>query len=196
MGAGHGGWLSDSFCNGFYGGSMEVFTHLAALHFHHDCTDHLLGLITQRNSSTLKILDISFSQNVSDSSAKFIVNCQSLTELDIIGTSLSGQVRRFSFPFSAKQCSEGYLEFKMNSVNYESVKIQTANCKLQYRNLPPLHRDAFCQFLFRWIYYCYNSKSTGKETGKTHLCALCCTVYTFTMVCNHFLIKYSQSLPI
>ena len=136
MGSGHGGWLSDSFCNGFYGGSMEVFTHLAALHFHHDCTDHLLGLITQRNSSTLKILDISFSQNVSDSSAKFIVNCQSLTELDIIGTSLSGQVRRFSFPFSAKQCSEGYLEFKMNSVNYESVKIQTANCKLQYRNLP------------------------------------------------------------
>ena len=124
MGAGHGGWLSDSFCNGFYGGSMEVFTHLAALHFHHDCTDHLLGLITQRNSSTLKILDISFSQNVSDSSAKFIVNCQSLTELDIIGTSLSGQVRRFSFPFSAKQCSEGYLEFKMNSVNYESVKIK------------------------------------------------------------------------
>ena len=102
MGAGHGGWLSDSFCNGFYGGSMEVFTHLVALHFHHDCTDHLLGLITQRNSSTLKILDISFSQNVSDASAKFIVNCQSLTELDIIGTSLSGQVRKFSFPFSAK----------------------------------------------------------------------------------------------
>ena len=102
MGAGHGGWLSDSFCNGFYGGSMEVFNHLVALHFHHDCTDHLLGLITQHNSSTLKILDISFSQNVSDSSAKFIVNCQSLTELDIIGTSLSGQVRKFSFPSSTK----------------------------------------------------------------------------------------------
>ena len=30
----------------------------------------------------------------------------------------------------------------------------------------------FCQFLFRWIYYCHSSKSTGKETGKTHLCAL------------------------
>ena len=136
MGAGHGGWLSDSFCNGFYGGSMEVFTHLVALHFHHDCTDHLLGLITQCNSSTLKILDISFSQNVTDSSAKFIVNCQSLTELDIIGTSLSGQVRKFSFPFSAKQRSEGYLKFKMKSVNYEIVKIQTANCKLQYMNPP------------------------------------------------------------
>ena len=71
---------------------MEVFNHLVAIHFHHDCTDHLLGLITQQNNSTLKILDISFSQNVSDSSAKFIVKCQSLTELDIIGTSLSVQV--------------------------------------------------------------------------------------------------------
>ena len=26
-----------------------------------------------------------------------------------------------------------------------------------------------CQFLFRWIYYCHSSKSTRKETGKTHL---------------------------
>ena len=33
-------------------------------------------------------------------------------------------------------------------------------------------RDAICQFLFRWIYYCHSNKSTGKETGKTHLCAL------------------------
>ena len=31
---------------------------------------------------------------------------------------------------------------------------------------------AFCQFLFRLIYYCHSSKSTGKETGKTHLCAV------------------------
>ena len=36
----------------------------------------------------------------------------------------------------------------------------------------PLHRGAFCQFLFRWIYYCHISKSTGKNTGKKHLCAL------------------------
>ena len=35
----------------------------------------------------------------------------------------------------------------------------------------PLHRGVFCQFPFRWIYYCHSSKSTGKETGKTHLCA-------------------------
>ena len=25
---------------------------------------------------------------------------------------------------------------------------------------------------FRWIYYCHISKSTGNETGKTHLCAV------------------------
>ena len=41
----------------------------------------------------------------------------------------------------------------------------------------PLNRGAFCQFSFRWIYYCHISKSTGKETGKMHLCALYWTSY-------------------
>ena len=35
-----------------------------------------------------------------------------------------------------------------------------------------MHRDAFYQFPFRWIYYCHSSKSTRKETVKTHLCAM------------------------
>ena len=35
------------------------------------------------------------------------------------------------------------------------------------------HRGAFCQFPFRWIHYYGSNKSSGKETGKTHLCALC-----------------------
>ena len=35
----------------------------------------------------------------------------------------------------------------------------------------PDHRDAFFKFPFRWIYYCHGSKSTGKKTVKTHLCA-------------------------
>ena len=35
-----------------------------------------------------------------------------------------------------------------------------------------VHRDAFCQSLFHWIYYCHSSKTTGKETVKTHLCTL------------------------
>ena len=33
-------------------------------------------------------------------------------------------------------------------------------------------RDAKHQFLFRWIYYCHSRKSTGKKTGKTHLCKI------------------------
>ena len=36
-----------------------------------------------------------------------------------------------------------------------------------------VHRGAFFQFPFRWIYYYGSNKSTGKESGKTHLCALC-----------------------
>ena len=35
-----------------------------------------------------------------------------------------------------------------------------------------LHRGAFCQFHFRWFYYYGRSKSNGKETDKTHCCAL------------------------
>ena len=35
-----------------------------------------------------------------------------------------------------------------------------------------MHRSAICEVLFRWIYYCHSSESTGKKTGKTHLCAL------------------------
>ena len=37
-----------------------------------------------------------------------------------------------------------------------------------------VHRGAFCQFPFRWIYYCHSSKSTGKETDKMHLCGVGC----------------------
>ena len=35
-----------------------------------------------------------------------------------------------------------------------------------------VHRGAFCQFLFLWIYYYGSNKFTGKETGKMHLCAV------------------------
>ena len=37
---------------------------------------------------------------------------------------------------------------------------------------PAVHRGVFCQFSFWWINYCYSSKPTGKETGKTHICAV------------------------
>ena len=52
----------------------------------------------------------------------------------------------------------------------------------------PLHRDAFCKFPFCWIYYCHSSKSTGKETGKTHLCALSCQA---SIVVQAILVKIS-----
>ena len=44
--------------------------------------------------------------------------------------------------------------------------------------LSPVHKGAFCQFLFRWVYYYGNNKSTGKETAKTHLCAVLCCAST------------------
>ena len=50
--------------------------------------------------------------------------------------------------------------------NYRSGK---KSDNLQYNTL---HRGAFCQFPFRWIYYYGSNKSTKKETCKTHLCAL------------------------
>ena len=48
----------------------------------------------------------------------------------------------------------------------------------------PLHGGAFWQFPFWWIYYCHISKSTGKETDKTHLCAL---FSIYTLLCNFWL---------
>jgi hypothetical protein len=43
-----------------------------------------------------------------------------------------------------------------------------------------LHRGAFYKFLFRWIHYCHSSKSTGKESGKMHLCGLgCYSLFSF-----------------
>ena len=41
----------------------------------------------------------------------------------------------------------------------------------------PMHRGAFCQFPFRWIYYYCSNKSTGEETSKTHLCAMIKLIY-------------------
>ena len=35
-----------------------------------------------------------------------------------------------------------------------------------------VHKGAFCQFPFRWIYYYGRTKSTEKEIGKTHLSAV------------------------
>ena len=52
-----------------------------------------------------------------------------------------------------------------------------------------VHRGAFCQFPFRWIYYCHSSKSTGKETGKKHICA----VDVFLQTTARFLVSHSMN---
>ena len=38
--------------------------------------------------------------------------------------------------------------------------------------LRTFHRGAFCKFPFQWIYYYGSNKSTGKETGKMHICGM------------------------
>ena len=52
-----------------------------------------------------------------------------------------------------------------------------------------LHRDAFSQFPFRWIYYCHNSKSNIKETGKTNICTLA-EILTYKDLINVGIYKY------
>ena len=89
MGSGHGGWLSDTFCNRFYTPCLEQFTHLVNLRFHHDCTDHLLHLVIAQNFPTLKIIDVSFSQNVSDASSEDLALCCNLQELDLVGSGVT-----------------------------------------------------------------------------------------------------------
>ena len=50
-----------------------------------------------------------------------------------------------------------------------------------------LHRGAFCQFPFRWIYYCHSSsKSTGKETGKTQNSAVVYRADILTIFRSYF----------
>ena len=71
----------------------------------------------------------------------------------------------------------------MQDLNYFSVmfyyiirttyqKIGDLFWSLIFLDFRTVHRGAFCQFTLRWIYYCLSSKSTGKETGKTHRCAV------------------------
>ena len=59
-------------------------------------------------------------------------------------------------------------------------KCQTfpSNSKLEWiwKKYNWVQRGAFCQFPFRWIYYYGSNKSTGNETGKTHLCGVHCSV--------------------
>ena len=59
------------------------------------------------------------------------------------------------------------------AVTFMSPKSKYCSSKLLiFQLIAVVHRGKFCRFSFRWIYYCHSSKSTGKESGKTHLCAV------------------------
>ena len=45
---------------------------------------------------------------------------------------------------------------------------------------PPFHRGAFCQFPLGWFYYYGINKSTGKQTGKMHFCAV-----GYLLICSY-----------
>ena len=73
---------------------------------------------------------------------------------------------------------------------FDKESINTVERLQECYQLRPLtvHRGAFCQFPFWWIYYYGSNKSTGKETGKTQLCALVRVV-----VIDNILATFSQS---
>ena len=56
--------------------------------------------------------------------------------------------------------------------NEQNELYKSRGFKREVRPNHRVHRGAFCQFPFRWIYYYGRNKSTGKETGKTHLCGV------------------------
>ena len=83
---------------------------------------------------------------------------------------VAGSVR--SCNFSNLHMSYGLIQkCWLNTIRSSKSKVHPMD--LHYTGYTPVHRGAFYQFPFRWIYYYGSNKSTGKETGKTHLCALC-----------------------
>ena len=63
---------------------------------------------------------------------------------------------------------------KVHALEQKVLKLDLIKTHLWFPTT--LQRGAFCQFPFRWIYYCLSSKSTGKETDKTHICSLVGTI--------------------
>ena len=57
-------------------------------------------------------------------------------------------------------------------VFWQIPKIPDRRSALILLRSKPVHRSAFYHSSFQWIYYYGSNKSTGKETGKSHLCAV------------------------
>ena len=81
------------------------------------------------------------------------------------------KLSRSLFIFEAGLISEVIFNL-VQSLKQWTKSIKKSLFKKHFLIVMSVHRGAFCQFPLRWIYYCHSSKSTGKEIGKTHLCAV------------------------
>ena len=61
---------------------------------------------------------------------------------------------------------------KRTSVEWAGLAVAMFTVMQRFVNNRMVHRGAFCQFPFCWIYYYGSNKSTGKKTSKMHLCGL------------------------
>ena len=69
------------------------------------------------------------------------------------------------------RCYGGSSSLFLSSQVYRAVFFTHAPRRAAPRRAS-LHKGAFCQFTFQWIHYYDSNKSTGLETGKSHLCAM------------------------
>ena len=72
-------------------------------------------------------------------------------------------------------------------LNSAALLTQGTSDELSYTTL---HRGAICQFPVQWIYYSHISESTGKKTGKTHLCVLNSSIFAPFFVRFSVLLSY------
>ena len=69
------------------------------------------------------------------------------------------------------------IEYDFESQNFAFFRVYLI-CQKNQKKINAIfvtctvYKGAFCKIPFRWIYYYGSNKSTGKETGKTHLCTV------------------------
>ena len=119
-------------------------------------------------------------------SGTYIINWIKIKYINVDNKSDRNQLRiinlsKLKFSFWTNKVEEQtfwititYLEiaiFDLKSAFEPNIFLSNFVAFFQF-SVRPVHRGAFCQSLFRWIYYCHSSKSTGKKTGEMHLCAM------------------------
>ena len=80
----------------------------------------------------------------------------------------------------------------LKKLNIKTNKVTKNQSGTNKNNNKPMHRGAFCQFPFRWIYYYGSNKSTRKKTDITHrrflfytTCILTTLVYQQSVFITH-----------